>query len=115
MQNEPIGVSVAVARAFKRHLSALSKKYHHVRSDIQPAIETIQSGEFIGDRITGTEYVVFKVRVRNRDIQKGKSSVYRLIYQVKTPRTVVLITIYSKLDQRDISSNQIRKIISDES
>jgi mRNA-degrading endonuclease RelE of RelBE toxin-antitoxin system len=74
MQNKPAGVSVAFARAFKRHLRALSKKYHHVRSDIQPAIETIQSGEFIGDRIPGTEYVVFKARVRNRDIQKGKSS-----------------------------------------
>ncbi len=56
---------------------------HHVRSDIQPAIEAIQSGEFIGDRIPGTEYVVFKARVRNRDIQKGKSSGYRLIHQVK--------------------------------
>ena len=115
MQNEPTGVSVAVARAFKRQLRALSKKYHHVRSDIQPVIETIQSGELIGDRIPGTEYVVFKVRVRNRDIQKGKSSGYRLIYQVKPSQSVVLITIYSKLDQGDISPNQIRKIISHES
>jgi mRNA-degrading endonuclease RelE of RelBE toxin-antitoxin system len=72
MQNEPTGVSVAVARAFKRHLRALSKKYHHVRSDIQPAIETIQSGEFIGDRITGTEYVVFKVREEIETFRKGR-------------------------------------------
>ena len=115
MPSEPTRVSIEFTRAFKRHLRALSKKYHHVRSDIQPAIETIQSGEFIGDRIPGTEYVVFKVRVKNRDIQKGKSSGYRLIYQVKTPQSVVLITIYSKLDQGDISPNQIRKIISNES
>ena len=93
----------------------MSKKYHHIRSDIQPILEAIQAGEFLGDRIPGTEYVVFKVRGRNRDIEKGKRSGYRLIYQVKSPPSVLLLTIYSKLDQGDISANQIREIISEES
>ena|SRR3989442_4651489 len=115
MQSEPPPVSVEFARAFKRHLRALSKKYHHIRSDVKPVLQAIGSGEFLGDRIPGTEYVVFKVRVRNRDIEKGKRSGYRLIYQVKTPTSVLLLTIYSKLDQGDISANQIRKIISEES
>ena len=114
MQSEPARVSITVARAFRRHLRALSKKYHHIRSDLQPVVEAIQSGEIPGDRIPGTEYVVFKVRIRNRDIDKGKRSGYRLIYQVKTPMEVLLLTIYSKLDQGDISTNQIRKIISEE-
>lgn len=114
MQNEPTRVSIAVAQPFRRHLRALSKKYHNVRSDIQPILEAIQSGECPGDRIPGTEYVVFKVRIRNRDIGKGKRSGYRLIYQVKTSTAVLLITIYSKLDQADISANQIRKIIVEE-
>jgi len=114
MQNEPARVSIAIARPFRRHLRALSKKYHHIRSDIQPIIEAIQSGECPGDRIPGTEYVVFKVRVRNRDIEKGKRSGYRLIYQVKTPTAVLLVTIYSKLDQADISASRIREIIIEE-
>lgn len=115
MPNEPILVSIEVTRAFKRHLRTLSKKYHHIRSDIQPVIEAIQSGEFPGDRISGIDLVVFKVRVRNRNLQKGKSSGYRLIYQVKPPKEALLIDIYSKLDQGDISANQIRRIISEES
>jgi len=114
MQNEPARVSIAIARPFRRHLRALSKKYQHIRSDLQPILEAIQSGECPGDRIPGTDYVVFKVRVRNRDIEKGKRSGYRLIYQVKTPTSVLLLTIYSKLDQGDISPNQIRKIVSEE-
>lgn len=114
MQNEPGSVEVEVARAFKRHISALSKSYHHIRSDIQPTLDAIRSGEFVGDRIPGTDYVVFKVRVRNRDIKKGKRSGYRLIYQVKSPTAVLLVTIYSKLDQKDISAAQIRKIIREE-
>jgi len=48
------------------------------------------------------------------DIQKGKSSGYRIIYQVKTPKKALLVEIYSKLDQGDISPNQIRKIIGEE-
>ncbi len=71
MQNEPTGVSGVVARAFRRHLRALSKRYRHIRSDIQPILDAIGSGEFVGDRIPGTEHVVIKVRIRNRDIEKG--------------------------------------------
>ncbi len=97
MQNEP-GVAVAVTRAFRRHLRALSKKYQHIRSDIQPVLQAIGSGEFLGDRIPGTEYVVFKVRVRNRDIEKGKRSGYRLIYQAMPPKAV--FTPYNLLEAR---------------
>ena len=55
MLNESSEVSIKFARTFKRHLRALSKKYHHIRSDLQPVIETIHSGEFPGDRIQGIE------------------------------------------------------------
>jgi len=54
------------------------------------------------------------VRVGNRDAQKGKSSGYRLIYHLKNPASVLLVEIYSKLDQGDISPNEIRKIIGEE-
>ena len=54
---------------------------------------------------------MFKVRLRNRDTQKGKRSGYRLIYYVKTPTRIVLLTIYSKLEQGDIPPKRIQKII----
>ena len=81
MSNEPAGpVRVEYAPEFKRNLRALAKKYHHIRSDIQPVIDSLQAGQFIGDRVPGTRYTIFKVRVQNRDIPKGKRSGYRLIY-----------------------------------
>jgi len=76
-------------------------------------LEQLQAGEFIGDQIPGTRHTVFKARVRNSDIPKGKSAGYRLIYQVKAPTLVVLVTIYSKLDQADISAQQIRRILTE--
>ncbi|MBM3134847.1 MAG: type II toxin-antitoxin system RelE/ParE family toxin [Chloroflexi bacterium] len=111
MPNEPPQVRVEFALEFKRNLRALSKKYRHIRSDIQPVVEQLQAGNFVGARIPGTKYTVFKVRVRNSDIPKGKSAGYRLIYQVKEPTLAVLITIYSKLDQADVSAKQIRRIL----
>lgn len=47
----------------ERNLKVLAKKYRHIREDIQPVIEQLESGDIIGDQIPGTEYTVFKVRV----------------------------------------------------
>nr|BAL58395.1 hypothetical conserved protein [Candidatus Acetothermum autotrophicum] len=96
---------------FKRNLRALAKKYRHIYSDVQPVLDRIQAGEIVGDRVPRARYTIFKVRVRNSDIPKGKRSGYRMIYYLKTPRNIILVTIYSKLDQGDVSEAQIRQII----
>ena len=88
-------------------------EFKRVRTDIQPMIEQLEAGKFIGDQIRGTRHTVFKMRVRNSDIRRGKSAGYRLIYQVKAPTSVVLVTIYSKLDQGDIPAHRIRQILSE--
>lgn len=112
MPSEPAGqVQVEYTPEFKRNLRALAKKYRHVRSDVQPVIEQLQAGEAIGDQVPRTGYTIFKVRVQNSDIQKGKSSGYRLIYHRKMLTHIVLVTVYSKLDQGDISAEQIRRIL----
>jgi mRNA-degrading endonuclease RelE of RelBE toxin-antitoxin system len=111
MRNDLPHVQVAYTLEFKRNLGSLAKKYRHIRSDVQPVVEQIQRGNFVGDRIPGTAYVVFKVRVKNSDITKGKSAGYRLIYHVKKPNLVVLVTLYSKLDQSDIAAGKIRQIL----
>ncbi len=61
MPNEPSSVQVQFTDEFKRRLRALSKKYRQIRSDIQPVIEKLQAGDFVGDQIPGTGYTVFKV------------------------------------------------------
>lgn len=112
MPSEPAReVQVEYTPEFKRNLRALAKKYRHIRSDIQPLINQLTAGQVPGDRIPQTGYIVFKVRVRNSDIQKGKRSGYRVIYHLKTSETVILVTIYSKLDQGDVSAEQVRRIL----
>ncbi len=112
MQSESSSVKVYFADEFKHNLRALSKKYRHIRSDVQPIVEQLQAGELPGNRIPGINDIVFKVRVKNTDLKKGKSAGYRLIYYVQMPTAIFLMSIYAKSEQVDISAEQILQIIS---
>ncbi|MEB3121388.1 MAG: type II toxin-antitoxin system RelE/ParE family toxin [Snowella sp.] len=101
------------ARRFKQDVRELSKKYRHIRSDLQTTLEEIAQGNLIGNQISGVGYPVFKVRIKNSDINKGKSGGYRLIYYIQSSEVIIMITIYSKSDQADISTKEIREIIAD--
>lgn len=111
-EDKPV-VEIRFTPEFKRNLRALAKKYRHIRSDIQPVIEALQNGDLIGDQIPRVGYTVFKVRVKNSDLQKGKSAGYRFIYYLRTAESIILITLYSKTEQSDVSAAQIRQVIKD--
>ncbi|MFH1860054.1 MAG: type II toxin-antitoxin system RelE/ParE family toxin [bacterium] len=104
-------IQIEFTPEFKRNLRMLAKKYHSIRLDIQPIIEQLQKGITIGDQIPEVGLLIFKARVLNRDIQKGKRSGYRLIYYKKTRIKIILVTVYSKLEQSDISSKEIKSIV----
>ena len=106
-------VEVFFTPEFKRNVRVLAKKYHHIQSDVQPFIEKIQRGELVGDKVQGTGYTIFKVRIRNSDVSRGKSGGYRVIYYLKTATAVILVTIYSKTEQSDISPAKIKKILAE--
>lgn len=111
MTEESSSVKIFFSDEFKSRLRNLAKRYRSIRTDLQPLIDNLQAGNFIGDRISGIGYTVFKVRLKNSDLQKGKSSGYRVIYQLKDNTCIFMIVIYCKSDQTDISANQIREII----
>lgn len=107
MPNEAEAFTIRFADDFEANLYALAKRYRSIRNDVQPVIEQIQAGNFIGDRIPemGEDYIIFKVRVKNSNIQKGKSAGYRMIYQVESPSIVLLLTLYSNpLQQISVST-----------
>ena len=100
--------------AFKRQLKRLSRKYRRIRDDITPILEQLGAGEYPGDQISGTGYTLYKVRAPNRDAQCGASGGYRIIYCLQAEDDVLLIAVYSKTEQPDISADEIRKIIREE-
>lgn len=107
--NSPI--QIALTPRFQRDLRDLAKRYRSIRLDLQSLIEQLQSGQTPGDRVTGIKYQIFKVRLKNSNIQKGKSGGYRVIYYLKTETEIILATIYSKSDLSDVSNQVIEEAI----
>lgn len=105
-------IKVEATLTFKRNLKNLGKKYRSIRNDIEPVIQQLQNGELPGNQISGIGYKVFKLRVKNSDIAKGKSGSYRLIYYCQTATSIILLTIYTKSEQADIAAEDIKRIIS---
>ena len=112
MSNSSV-VQIEFTPEFKRNIRRLSRRYRHIRTDVEPVLARLTAGETPGDQIQRTGYTVFKVRIKNTDARRGKSGGYRLVYYVKAVDRVILVTIYSKSDQGDVSSEDIRRIISD--
>ena len=106
-------IQIEASPTFQKNIRNLVKKYCNTRQDIQPVINQLEQGELLGDQISGIGYPVFKLRVKNSDIKKGKSGGYRLIYYLKTLTGIVLLTIYPKSEQSDIEADEIGDIITE--
>ncbi len=104
--NTPI-VKVEKATQYKKELKKIGKKYRSIEQDIKDLIEKLEAGETPGDRINGNQYEVYKVRVKNSDINKGQSGGYRVIYYTKNIEKVLLTAIYSKSEQANITNKEI--------
>ena len=96
MSEQPL-IEVDASPTFDRNLRILVKKYRNIGRDIQPVVNQLKRGELPGDEIPGIGFEVFKVRVRNSDIQKCKSGGTGLIYYVKTETSIILLTIYTRI------------------
>lgn len=104
-------VSISFTFEFKRNLRALAKKYRSIRSDIQPLIDQLLAGKLPGDQVPGAGLAIFKIRLQNSDIQKGKRSGYRCIYYLKTKNDIILVTVYSKSEQSDVTASKLQSIL----
>ena len=109
MSNE---VKIELTPEFKKKLKKLAKKYRNIRSDLELFIKELKQGNFAGDRISGWQNrVIYKVRIKNSNIRKGKSGGYRVIYLLATKTSILLLTIYTKSEQEDIATKEIKDII----
>jgi mRNA-degrading endonuclease RelE of RelBE toxin-antitoxin system len=94
---------------FKQQVRLLQKDYPNIRNDLKELhkmlVENSKCGKSLGKR-------VYKIRLKNSDIQKGKRSGYRVIsYVVDDDQKVRLLTIYAKSRKADISDDEILLIL----
>lgn len=108
----PEQIRVLDSPYFNRGLKKLIKRYHHILDDLEPLTDQLRQGETPGDRLDNLKpYVVYKVRVPNRDAQRGKCGGYRVVYYVRTAYSIYLLAIYSKSDQPDIADEVLRSVV----
>ncbi|AFZ59195.1 type II toxin-antitoxin system RelE/ParE family toxin [Anabaena cylindrica FACHB-243] len=113
MQNDSFLIKIDLTPEYQRNLKSLAKKYRKIRSDTQSFITELQKVHLLGDRLTGfdEDVYIYKARVKNSNIQKGKSAGYRVIYLLESETSILLLTIYSKSEQEDITDHDINSIL----
>jgi mRNA-degrading endonuclease RelE of RelBE toxin-antitoxin system len=104
-------IEIRLTPEFQVKFNALKKRYRNIEADIKPIFEDLENGLMLGDQFPGINAVIVKVRVKNSDAKRGKSGGYRLIYWVMSPELIVMLDIYSKSDQENITVNEVRQII----
>lgn len=113
MPNNQKLVNIDLTPEYRNNLKKLAKKYQNIRSDTEVVIEELQQGSVLGDRLSGfgDNLFVYKLRAKNSNIQKGKSGGDRIIYLRESKTSILLLTIYSKSEQEDMTNEQIQKIL----
>ncbi|MCB1188835.1 MAG: type II toxin-antitoxin system RelE/ParE family toxin [Leptospiraceae bacterium] len=113
MPDRPLTLKVEFTPEFKKNIQRLAKKYRNIRLDIESAIVELQKGNILGDRLSGfdSKTYIYKLRIKNSNIQKGKNAGYRLVYLLESNTIILLLTVYSKSEKEDISVNEIEEII----
>lgn len=104
---------VDFAATFQRNLKHLRQKYPKVVSEVRQLVQQIEQDNRPGIKIPNVRYDVYKVRLKNPSTRKGKRGGFRVIYYLKLKDHIILITIYSKTEQSDISTDEIQKILED--
>ena len=93
---------------FRHSAKKLVKRYKSLKKDLKIFTDSLEN-----DFRQGTEVLpdVYKVRIKNSDNNKGKSSGYRIITYLITEYDVLLVNIYSKNDMSNISDKEINTTI----
>lgn len=93
---------------FKKQVKDLQKLYRSIGDDLNTYLKAFEQDTLPGDAIPEFANKIFKDRVRNSDIQKGKSGGYRIVYYADhTAKEIYFLCIYSKNQQENIPSKEI--------
>ena len=98
---------------FDRAVKRLSKKYRHIKADLVTLVAHLSNNPNAGVAIPGYSHSVWKIRLASTDMQVGKRGGYRVIYAVDVEGSrCILLYIYAKVDQADISPTAIETLLS---
>jgi mRNA-degrading endonuclease RelE of RelBE toxin-antitoxin system len=104
---------VSILPRFNRDLKHLKRKYPSITSEVRDLVIQLENDERPGDRISNINHEVYKVRLKNKSAERGKSGGFRAIYYVWFEDKIILLTVYSKSDKELVSNEEILALIED--
>jgi len=103
--------NITTVNTFRVELKKLSKRYRNIKNDYIYLLETLSKSNpkeiavYLGKDC-------YKIRLKNSDNNRGKSSGYRVVYlSIEEDLNIILLSIYSKSDLDNISESEIDKKI----
>ena len=100
---------IAVTAIFKKQQKRLSKKYPSLDQDVIALITSLETKPEQGNSLGNGLY---KVRLKIRSKQVGKSGGARVITCVKIVDTkVILVAIYDKSEKETLTNEEIAKLL----
>ena len=94
---------------YKKSFKKLSKSYKNIDLDIKYFLESINTKDDLGIELKSN---VFKVRIKNKDKNKGKSAGYRLIsYLAVIDNELHLLYIYDKSKLVNVTEKEVDQLV----
>ena len=101
--------TVVEQELYKKAFKKLSKTYRNIDLDIKDFLQSINTKNDLGIELKSN---VFKVRIKNNDKNKGKSSGYRLIsYLAVIKNELHLLYIYDKSKLVNVTEKEVDELI----
>jgi len=98
--------------AFDRAVRRLSRKYRHIKADLQRLVEELRENPFAGVAILGYGHQVWKIRLASIDMQAGKRGGYRVIYALdQNESACFLLYIYLKPTKADVTAGELEEML----
>ena len=101
------------SNAFDREAKRLARRFPSLGAEVEQLITRLEQDDRPGVKLAGIGYEAYKVRLPNRSARRGKSGGFRVIYQEKSGRLVLLLLVYSKTERADIPAALIRSVIAE--
>lgn len=102
---------IVLTPSFKRCIRKLIRRFPSVKKDVKNAIEILTENPNLGVLIPRSAGVR-KLRVKNSDMQRGKSGGYRSLYFVEEEtNNIFMLLIYAKSDREDINLKEIQTFL----
>lgn len=103
---------IVLSQSFKKSVKKLQKRFSQVKDDVKNAIRVLKENPRSGDLISGG-HGIRKLRIKNSNLDKGKSGGYRLIYcfEDEPIKKIYLLFLYAKSDKDDITKKELTDLL----